>query len=89
MRKTRSILQELNQISVDRDKDHVIENRGDHLINSAIHLIEQIENHYDENTAKDLKNRLVNSIKAKDPMKFSRGIKKVIKEAQRDEHENL
>ena len=89
VRKTRSILQELNQISVDRDKDHVIENRGDHLINSAIHLIEQIENHYDENTAKDLKNRLVNSIKAKDPMKFSRGIKKVIKEAQRDHHENL
>jgi len=89
VRKTRSILQELNQISVDRDKDHVIENRGDHLINSAIHLIEQIENHYDENTAKDLKNRLVNSIKAKDPMKFSRGIKKVIKEAQRDDHENL
>ncbi len=89
MRKTRSILQELNQISVDRDKDHVIENRGDHLINSAIHLIEQIENNYDETVAKDLKNRLVNSIKAKDPMKFSRGIKKVIKEAQRDNNEDL
>lgn len=89
VRKTRSILQELNQISVDRDKDHVIENRGDHLINSAIHLIEQIENNYDETVAKDLKNRLVNSIKAKDPMKFSRGIKKVIKEAQRDNNEDL
>ena len=89
MRKTRSILQELNQISVDRDKDHVIENRGDHLINSAIHLIEQIENNYDETVAKDLKNRLVNSIKAKDPMKFSRGIKKVIKEAKRDNNEDL
>ena len=89
MRKTRSILQELNQISVDRNKDHVIENRGDHLINSAIHLIEQIENNYDETVAKDLKNRLVNSIKAKDPMKFSRGIKKVIKEAQRDNNEDL
>lgn len=84
MRKARSILEELNQISVDRDRNHVVSNRGEHVINSAINLIEQIETHYDDQTAKDLKNRLINSIKAKDIKKFSRGIGKVIKEAQRE-----
>jgi len=88
VRKTRSILEELNQISIDRDRDHIVENRGDHVINSAIHLIARIESAYDEATAKDLTNRLVNSIKAKDPSKFSRGIKKVIKEAQREQDED-
>ena len=85
MKKTRSILEELNQISVDRDRNHVVSNRAEHVINSAINLIEQIEEHYDESTAKDLKNRLVNSIKGKDVKKFSRGITKIIKESQREQ----
>jgi len=84
MRKTRSILEELNQISVDRDRNYVVSNRGEHVIHSAITLIEQIETHYDEKTAKDLTNRLINSIKGKDVKKFSRGISKVIKESQRE-----
>ncbi len=85
MKKTRSILEELNQISVDRDRNHVVSNRGEHVINSAINLIEQIETHFDEKTAKDLTNRLVNSIKGKDVRKFSRGITKIIKESQREQ----
>lgn len=82
MRKTTSILEELNQISVDRDRNHVVENRGEHVIKSAINLIEQIERHYDTDTAKDLTNRLINSIRGRDSAKFSRGIKKAIKESQ-------
>ena len=76
MSKSRSILEELNQISVDRDRHHVVENRGEHVINSAINLIEQIEKHYDPQTAKDLTNRLINSIRGKDSSKFSRGVRK-------------
>ena len=82
MRKSRSILQELNQISIDRDRNHVVENRGEHVINSAINLLEQIDRFYDEETAKDLTNRLINSIKGRDSSKFSRGIKKIIRESQ-------
>jgi hypothetical protein len=78
MRKSRSIIEELNQISIDRDRNHVVENRAQHVINSAINLIEQIEKYYDEDTAKDLTNRLVNSIRSKDSSKFSRRIKKII-----------
>ena len=86
MPKARSILEELNQISVDRDRNHVTSNRGEHVITSAINLIEQIELHYDEKTAKDLTNRLINSIRGKDVKKFYRGIKKDIKEYQREEN---
>jgi hypothetical protein len=82
VRKTRSILEELNSISVDRNKDFVVENRGEHVIKSAINLIEQIENNYGAAVSKDLKNRLINSIRSGDASKFSRGIKKVIKESQ-------
>jgi len=82
VRKSRSILEELNSISIDRDRNHVVENRGEHVIKSAINLLEQIERYYDEDTAKDLTNRLINSIRGKDSAKFSRGIKKAIKESQ-------
>ena len=62
MRKTRSILEELNQISVDRDRNHVVSNRGEHIIVSAINLIEQIESHYDEKTAKDFNKKFLGKI---------------------------
>ena len=81
MAKTRSILEELNQISKDRDRNHVVRNRAEHVIQGAINLIEQIEQHYDADTAKDLQNRLINSIRGKDGTKFERGIRKVIKES--------
>lgn len=88
MRKTRSIIEELNLISVDRDRNHVVENRGEHLIQSVIHLVENIERYYDADTAKDLTNRIINSIRAKDPQKFNRGIRKVIKESLKDQNED-
>ena len=84
MRKARSILEELNQISVDRNKDYVVENRGEHVINSAIRLLEEIDNAYSPEQAKDLASRLVNNIRGRDAKKFSRGIKKIIKESQRE-----
>jgi hypothetical protein len=82
--KKRSIIEELNMISVERDRNYVVENRGEHLIQSAIHLIEKIEQNYDTATATDLTNRIINSIRSKDPSKFSRGIRKIIKESQQD-----
>ena len=89
MAKTRSILEELNQISKDRDRNHVVRNRAEHVIQGAINLIEQIEQHYDADTAKDLQNRLINSIRGKDGTKFERGIRKVIKESVNSQDENL
>lgn len=88
MRRSRSILEELNQISVDRDRHHVVENRGEHVIRGAINLIEQIEKHYDHDVARDLTNRLINSIRSKDSTKFNRGVRKAVKESQRKKNED-
>jgi hypothetical protein len=78
MRKsTRSILQELSDIGLSRDTDLVIENRGSNLIQSAINLINLIRENYDVETAAELERRFINSIKASDPAKFKRGIKKI------------
>lgn len=89
MAKTKSILEELNQISKDRDRNHVVRNRAEHVIQGAINLLEQIDKYYDADIAKDLQNRLVNSIRGRDSSKFERGIRKVIKESGTDSHENL
>lgn len=86
MKQSRSILEELNSLSAERDNHRKIETRAEHLIASAVNLLEQIEKTYSEDTAKDLSSRLVNSIRTRDAAKFSRGIKKAIKESKKNEN---
>ena len=83
MRKSRSILEELNNLVAERDRNLVIENRAEHIINSAINLIEQIEKTYSDDAARDLTNRFLNSIRGRDSTKFSRGIKKAVAESRK------
>jgi hypothetical protein len=78
MRKTtRSILQELNDINLSRDPELVIESRGSNLIAGAVNLLNMIRETYDIETAAELERRFINSIKANDPAKFKRGIKRI------------
>lgn len=78
MRKsTRSILQELSDVGLSRDTEHVIESRGSNIIQSAINLLEMIRENYDIETASELERRFLNSIKANDVTKFKRGIKRI------------
>jgi hypothetical protein len=78
MRKsTRSILQELSDLSVNRNKDQVIESRGSNLIESAINLMALIRENYDIETAAELERRFINAIRTAEPAKFKRGIKKI------------
>jgi len=76
--RTRSILQELNELADTRNKDKLIESRAINIIESAINLIESLSKHYDSETSQDLERRLINSIKGRDSTKFRRGIRKVI-----------
>ena len=78
-RKTRSILEELDQMVVERDRVHVLENRGQNIIDSAMKLINMIYESYDQDIAADLEKRLINAIRTKDPRKFTRGIQRVKK----------
>jgi hypothetical protein len=78
MRKsTRSILQELSDLGVSRDKDMIIESRGSNLIESAINLLSLIKEQYDIETAAELERRFLNAIRTGEPAKFKRGIKKI------------
>jgi hypothetical protein len=78
MRKsTRSILQELSELGISRDKDQVIESRGANLIESAINLLTLIREQYDIETAAELERRFVNAIRTSEPAKFKRGMKKI------------
>lgn len=80
MRKqTRSILDELSGMAAGRDKNLVIESRANHIINSAINLLQMIKEQYPEDQADELERRLINSIRGSDPAKFSRGLRKYSK----------
>ena len=76
-RRTRSLLEELNEISVKKDTESVIESRAVHVINSAINLLTLIKENFDPQVAYELERRLLNSIKGSDPAKFTRGIRKI------------
>lgn len=76
-KKTRSILAELDDLLISKDKENLIESRANNVINSAINLIKTIRENYDMEQASKLENRLLNAIRGQDPKKFSRGIRKL------------
>ena len=78
--RTRSILQELNEIAELRNKDSLLESRATNIINSAINLFESIEKNYSAEDADELGRRFVNAIRGRDPAKFVRGIRRIVEE---------
>jgi len=83
-KRTRSILEELNNLDRARDNDLLIETTANNIIESAINLFNRIGNTYDEITAGELERRFLNSIKSSDPKKFKRGMQKVIESKKND-----
>ena len=75
-KKTRSLLEELDSMYIERDQRHVIENRASNIIASAIRLLEQIDNAYTPEQAENLTRKLINAIKLRDPGKFTRSVRK-------------
>jgi hypothetical protein len=76
-RRTKSLLEELNSISVKKDSEAIIESRATHVIDSAINLIKAIRENFSPDQAYELERRLINSIKGEDSSKFVRGIRKL------------
>jgi len=79
-KKTRSILNELNNVFHARDRKHVIESRGENIIKSAIYLIEEMHKTYSKEAASELELLLFNSIRHRDLKRFHRGIKRINEE---------
>ena len=75
-KKTRSLLEELDSMYIERDQRHVIENRASNIIASAIRLLEQIDENYPPEQAENLTRKLINAIKLRNPEKFTRTVRK-------------
>jgi hypothetical protein len=76
-KRTRSILEELSSMSVQRDKSSLVESRANNVISSAINLLNYIRENYNEDQALELERRLLNSIRSQDPQKFTRGVRRL------------
>jgi len=75
-KKTRSILEELDSLYIERDRRLVIENRAANIIANAIRLLEQIDSEFDAETAESLNRKFLNAIRTKNAGKFSRSVRK-------------
>jgi hypothetical protein len=77
-KRTRSILEELNNLHGNKDSDLFIETTANNIIESSINLLSRIHDNYDAETANELERRFLNSIKSNDPRKFRRSMQRVI-----------
>ena len=75
-KKTRSLLEELDAMYIERDQRHVIETRASNVIASAIRLLEQIDETYAPEQAENLRRKLLNAINQRDPGKFTRSVRR-------------
>ena len=76
-KRTRSLLDELTDVSFTKDKENVIASRASHIIDSAIRLITYIKENFDPETAYKLEKRFHSSIKNMDASKFSKGVARI------------
>ena len=76
-KRTRSLLDELTNVSFAKDKENVVESRASHIIDSAIRLLAYIRENFDSETSYKLEKRFHNSIKNMDNNKFFKGISRI------------
>lgn len=83
-RRSRSILEEISTYVPQKSKEDLIEARAQHIIVSAINLLESIDESFSPEEAEALKKRFVSSIRGSDPNRFTRMVKR-IKSGESDE----
>lgn len=76
-KKTRSLLEELDSLRLQKDRENLVESRANHVIQGAVNLINFIRESYSPEQAEELERRLLNSIRSQDSAKFSRGVKRI------------
>ena len=75
-KRTRSLLEELDSMYVERDRRLLIENRAASLIANAVRLLEEIEREFPPDQAENLTRKLLNAIRTRDSGKFSRSVRR-------------
>jgi hypothetical protein len=76
-RRSRSILEEISAYVPQKSKEELIEARAQHIIVSAINLLESIDESFSPEDAEALKKRFVSSIRGADPNRFTRMVKRI------------
>ena len=76
-RRSKSILEEISSYVPQKSKEDLIEARAQHIIVSAINLLESIEYAFTAEEAESLKKRFISSIRGADPNRFTRMLKRV------------
>ena len=75
-KRTRSLLEELDSMYIERDRDLVIESRAANVIAGAINLLEQIDASYTKEQADNLTRKLLNAIRTRDAGRFARTVRR-------------
>ena len=73
-RKTRSILEEINELVPNKSRQEVINSRASHVLTSMINLLESIHESYDKTTAENLERKLLNAVRSRDARKFTNSL---------------
>lgn len=74
---TRRLINELDNFVPIKNKDLIIETRGNNIISSAINFLNSLYENYPEDVAEDLKKRFFLSVKNHDPDKFNRKMRQI------------
>jgi len=75
-KRTRSLLEELDSMYVERERDLIIESRACNIIAGAINLLEQIDASYSPEQAENLTRKLLNAIRTRDAGRFARTVRR-------------
>ena len=75
-KRTRSLLEEVDSMYIERERDLIIESRASNIIAGAINLLEQIDASYSPEQAENLTRKLLNAIRKRDTGKFARTVRR-------------
>ena len=75
-KRTRSLLEELDSMYIERERDLIIESRASNIIAGAINLLEQIDASYSPEQAENLTRKMLNAIRTRDASKFARTVRR-------------
>lgn len=75
--RSRSILQEISSYVPAKNKEQIVEARAEHVISSAINLLNLINENFSAEEAEQLEKRFLSSIRGRDAKRFVRGIRKI------------
>jgi hypothetical protein len=75
-KRTRSLLEELDSMYIERERDLIIESRASNIIAGAINLLEQIDASYSPEQAENLTRKLLNAIRTRDAGRFARTVRR-------------